>query len=351
MTKQTTLLLALSLAISTFGCGGGDDGGGGATTGCTSMPVTTTPQPMECKSATVVANEASNYRFSSEIRLPPTTVKSMTNLKFDWGAVTRDFQGHPVSPMNDIDTMVLFLWRLPLAELESKLNADTLFQSDLEVSPPPSWPNTANATTLNLYDFTVNGTAVTPDMFNMFFDPALYPPSTFTYMVGAQTGTELGQGSRMLQTFNLDASSSSTTVALKNESTRLTCAVSLRNLTITGVPGETPNLMLDWGQMQTNAMGAEFLQGAITRAVVGHYSETPEQLESKFLDLELIAQKYYTAEVTQGSVLDFTTLRDSTGAAFPGVDGTGTWMVGLFCGNCRNPAPWYMTVLKPCSGT
>jgi len=24
-------------------------------------------------------------------------------------------------------------------------------------------------------------------------------------------------------------------------------------------------------------------------------------------------------------------------------------VVGLICGNCRNPAPWYLTILKPCT--
>ena len=42
-------------------------------------------------------------------------------------------------------------------------------------------------------------------------------------------------------------------------------------------------------------------------------------------------------------------LKDKNGASFAGIDGTGTWMVALVCGNCRNPAPLYMTILKPCS--
>jgi hypothetical protein len=38
-----------------------------------------------------------------------------------------------------------------------------------------------------------------------------------------------------------------------------------------------------------------------------------------------------------------------TNAPFAGIDDTGTWLVGLICGNCRNPAPWYMTIAKPCT--
>ena len=99
----------------------------------------------------------------------------------------------------------------------------------------------------------------------------------------------------MLQTFKLDPGSSSTTVALKNDSAQLTCEVSLRNLTITGVPGGTPALTLDYNQLTKNAPARRSMSPIITSAVVGHYTETPEELEKKFLDLDLIAAYYYRA--------------------------------------------------------
>jgi hypothetical protein len=144
-----------------------------------------------------------------------------------------------------------------------------------------------------------------------------------------------------------------TTVKLTNDSTKLSYTADLHSLTPTEVTSGTPALKLDWTQMEMgkkNALGAEFKQGYVQRAVVGHYTETPAQLEGKFLDLDRIATAYYRAEITTGSELDFTMLRDDNDAAFPGIDGNGTWLVGLICGQCRNPAPWYMTVLKPCSG-
>jgi len=359
MRTQTTILLAAVLPLSVAACGDSLDGKGGATTGCTSAAVTANPQPMTCGGAAIVAKEANNYAFTSTIKLPPATVKSMTNLTFDWSAVTKDFLGHSLSTTADLNTVSILLWQLPLPELETKLNADTLSQLDLLVVPPPSWPSpgmsTGGMTSAPLYNFTLNGEAVTQDQFNMYFDPTAFPSSMFSYMVAAATGTEIGQGFRMLQTFKLDAGSSATTVALKNDSTQLTCSVSLRNLTITGVPGGTPNLTLDWGDMVTrmapNALGGTFKEAYVTSAVVGHFAETPDQLEKKFLDLDMIATKYYRADIASGATLDFSTLKDSSGASFPGVDDTGTWMVGLICGNCRNPAPWYMTILKPCTAS
>ena len=310
-------------------------------------------QPMMCYSASVVANEVNDYSFQSTITLPPVTVKSMTNLTFDWSGVTQDFLKHPLNAATDLNTISVMLWQLPLAELQRKLNDDELFQTDLYVVPPPSWPapgaSTNGATSAMLHDFTVNGQVVDAPTFNTYFDPAMFPPSMFSYMAAAATGTTIGQGFRMLQSFQLDANATETKVSLKNDSTKLTYSANLHNLTITGVPGGTAALMLDFGQMKTNAMGAMWKEGYITSAVVGHYSETPSQLEGKFLDLDRIATKYYRADIASGTVLDFTTLKDSTGASFPGVDETGTWLVGLICGNCRNPAPWYMTILKPCT--
>ena len=241
------------------------------------------------------------------------------------------------------------LWNLKLSDLQTKLNADELFTSDLAVSPPPSMAIDGNTTAM-LYDFTINGTALPPEMINGYFDATTYTPANSTYIFGVQHGTELGREIRMLQTFNVDASSSNTNVTMTNDSTKMTCQVSLRNLTITGVPRR--DARADAGlepDAERTRWAAQFKEGYITSAVVGHYSQTPEELEKKFLDLDTIATNYYRADIGAGSVLDFSTLKDSSGASFPGVDDSGTWLVGLICGNCRNPAPWYMTILKPCT--
>jgi len=320
---------------------------------CSSGMDSGTPQPMMCLGSNVIASAANNYSFSSTITLPPISVKSRSNLTFDWSAVHMDFLKHSLNPVTDLNTILVLLWQLPLAQLQTNLNADSLSQSDLVVIPPPSWPApgamTGGATHAALHDFTVNGTAIAPADFDSFFDPSTYPPAQYSYLAVAATGTTLGQGFRMLQAFNLDPAAASTTVALTDTSTKLTYQVNLHALTITGVPGGTAALTLDSGQMTTNALGAPFPQGYITSAIVGHYSETPAQLESKFLDLDRIATNYYRADIPSGTVLDFRTLRDSAGNNFPGVDASGTWVVGLICGNCRNPAPWYLTILKPCA--
>ncbi len=302
-----------------------------------------------CFGANVVASEKNDYAFSSTITLPPVTVGQMSNLNFDWSGLTHDFEGHPLDPTTDLAMAIVMFWDLPLADFEKELNADALFTSDLILSPPLSLVLTGGATSAHLYDFTINQTPVTPAMINQYFDATMYPPASASFVMGVQSGTDLGRQLRMLQAFDLDATSTVTDVAVTDDSTKLTYTADLHDLTITGVPAATPALTLDWSQMQTNGLGRAFVEGSVTSAVVGHYAQTPAQLEAQFLDLDRIALATYRADISSGSVLDFTTLADASGASFPGIDDQGTWLVGLFCGNCRNPAPWYMTILKPCS--
>jgi len=173
-------------------------------------------QPTACMGTTLVASAANNYSFTSTMSLPPVTVKSMANLTFDWSAVTKNFLGNPVSATGGLTLVSLLLFVHPLAEVEKKLNEDTLALQDVEVIPPPSWPapgmTTGGKTTAQLYEFTANGSEITPDMFNMGFDAAKYPSSTYTYVATVAKGMTPGEGNQMLQAFNLDAGSSATTV-------------------------------------------------------------------------------------------------------------------------------------------
>ena len=134
---------------------------------------------------------------------------------------------------------------------------------------------------------------------------------------------------------------------MTNNSTTLSYTANLHSLHPTGVPAGKANLTLDWSQIQTNALGQPFVTTNIADAIVGHYTQTPAQLETQFLDLRTIATDLYTANIPSGSVLDFTQLKDKSNNSFPGVDSTGTWLVGLICSGCRNPAPYYLTVLQP----
>lgn len=349
MKNATALFMVPFLALALFGCGsgGGGGGGGGAVT---------------CSGTTITAAEANNYAFSSTLTFPPIMVQPKSNLAFDWGSVTVDFLGHPVDAKRDLLTISVLEWDLALSDLEAKLNADNLPQSDLTVIPLTLSTDGSN-TFANLFDFTNNGAPVASTTIVPYFDDANYPPSNHTYTVMAATATpqQVGQGTRMIQSFLLDPNSTNTNVKMTNDSTKLTYTADLHSLKATGVPAGQAAITLDWTAMdkKLNALGHTFDATSITSAMIGHYTQTPAELEKKFLDLELIATELYRGNIDIGTTVDFSTMTmfvpsgagsdAGTTKPFPGIDNTGTWLVALQCGGCRNPAPWYLTILKPCS--
>lgn len=107
--------------------------------------------------------------------------------------------------------------------------------------------------------------------------------------------------------------------------------------------------MIDWTGMDYTAQGLPFDPLQITRARVAKFRLTPSQMEQGFVNLEGLAEKVYSANVVTGTTFDLSKLKDENGAAFPGIDGVGNWVVALECTQCSNPAPWYMAFLAPCS--
>jgi len=341
MKNATTLFLVPMLALAVSGCGGGGDGGGTGGTGGGGA--------VTCSGTTIIANEANDYSFSSTITLPPVKVMPNTEITLDWTDATADIVRHPVDPKKDINSVSVLAWALSLSELETKFNADSTQSRDLNVVPISLDTDGIN-TTAKLFQFSLSGNPVSPADIMGFLDPTLYPPDSNTFTFMAAAGTVVGEGIHMIQSFQLDPASTNTTVKMTKDSTQLTFSADLTHLTPTGIPAGESAITLDWSQMTTNALGNEFITTKITRALLGHYIETPAELSTdKFLDLEIIATTLYRGDIPTGSTVDFSSLADENGNKFTGIDATGTWIFALQCGGCHNPAPWYLTVLKPCS--
>jgi hypothetical protein len=368
---QATLPLFLFLACGISACGGsgGDDDGAGATGGSAGSSAGTggatagtggssagsagssagsggTAGTSAC-GANVTAAAVNNYSFSSTLTFPPVSVMPDSDLTFDWSAVTEDFLGHEVDPMADVDQVSVIMWSLPLDELQTKLNNETLAQRDTTTVPVTLFTEKM-ATSGNLLEFTLAGNPVVPEEVMPYFSATEYPPADHTYTVMVATGTTLGKGTRMIQSFKLDPASTNTTVTVTDTSTALEYTVDLDALTPTQVPAATGAITVDWSGMTVNALGNEFQTTDITRVMLGRYTETVAELEASFLDLELIAEDLYRVDVPSGTSIDLSGAMTEAGQAFAGIDANSTWVLTLICGDCNNPAPWYLTVLKPC---
>ena len=300
-----------------------------------------------CSGTALSAANDHNYSFASTFTFPLVKVAPKTDLTIDWSGVTKDFIGHSLDTKKDLNTMLMLMWKLTPDDLQVKLNTDNLKQRDL-VTLPLQYITDGSNTSSRLLAFTNSG-APDPATILSYMDPVAYPPANYTYTLMAATGSVLGQGTRMIQSFQVDPNSTNGTVRMTSESTRLTYTADLHSLTATAVPVGQAGITLEFSQLTKNALGGDWIASNITSVLVGHYKETPTALESKFLDLELIAIKLYRGDITSGTKAIFSNLRTEAGESFTGIDETGTWVVALQCGGCRNPAPWYLTVLKACA--
>lgn len=343
------LLLAtlLSTLCAPLGCGN-------ATTEGTEPDGALSETPGGCLK-TANLRDANNYSLTTDIRIEMSALKGASDLIFDWSGLTTDFLGQPVNAASDIDLVVLSLWNMSQRELEQRMSTDTLSVNEqkgaLTVYPDGTF------TQRNLYGFNVfddSNTPVGADKIEPFFDTTdpdyPYPPSDYTFMVAVASGTAPGQNSRMLSLFKLDTNSTQTTLALKDDSTRLNATATFTQSTPVRVPAATPDIVVDWNEMTKNALGNTYQPRQITKAVVMHFdAATLTELENDFLNLEHRANEWYEGEVTKGTSVDLSTLKDERAQGFQGITASGTWMVALFCTKtCNNPAPWSITLIEPC---
>lgn len=356
---------------------GGDDAGGGvsgmdsagATGGDETGGIVGTTCPSRAEDAAgnlvVSAAPANNYSFSSTLSFPAIAVRPDTELSFSWGDLTSDIRGRALDPMADIAAVELFLWSLSEEELQTKLNADELFQRDLAVAAMVYTENTL--TSSNLFDFTSVGLPLEPCDFWPVLQlpnpdagahpecdgwetasPQGYDPASSTFTVILASSETLGQDIRMIQAFKLDPTSTNDHVEITDSSTHVEYSADLHSLQPTRIPAAEAGITVDWADMTVNALGDEFITTYIDEVVVASFSLTPEEMESQFLDLESVADEVFRGDAFSTDKT-LSTLTNASGQPFTGIDGTHTWILALLCARCTNPAPWYLSTLTTCT--
>jgi hypothetical protein len=328
-----------------------------ALAGCKSSESESTPPPIKSAacmdpSATVAITDPTNYSLSDSFDIKTYTLKDNSNLTFDWSALTTDFFGHPVNPTSDIGMILVALWQLTPSQIEAALKTDNIPLSN-NAGIITAYPT--GVSQVDLQQFNLLGQPIPPDQLSMYFDTSTpnyqYPQDHFTFMMMASTGTEAGRNPRGIALFTIDPSASQTTLAMTKDSTKLSYSVNLTQATPLLIPPKTPKLTIDWKQMTKNMIGNKYDWTQITRVAAAHFKNaTLEELQSRFLDLQTLADDWWTSTSLTGSSVDMSTLSKADGTTFPGIDASGIWMTAMFCdGNgCNNPAPWSITILQPC---
>jgi hypothetical protein len=287
--------------------------------------------------AVVTAVDENNYSIVGTIDIPSITTASGTDLDICWDGLTEDIQCHAVSPVDDIDNIGLIRFgSLTQAEVEDRMSRGQLQQADM--NGYLEFPTTGDLCT-TLSAFTFFGTPI--DVLNE------YVADAGTYMLVFTTGTTPGIGARMITFLEPVEGETATAVDVGEGCGVVTVDADLASATPLVVPRTGP-FTLDWSALTTDGQGGTMQLNRIDGILVAYYEgATVAELEGEILDLMLDATWLWPGGTVSGSAYDFVEgWGDGVGFdTYP--EGEGTWLIGLTCSRCYNPAPLFLTVLQP----
>lgn len=283
-----------------------------------------------------VLGDTNNYSFSGELDGPTVRTRSATDLHIDWSALTLDMQCHGMDPVADTDNLALLAFPyLSEAEVEDGLEMGTLLQSDLGGYVQLELGDQTEAM---LSELTFFGTDA--DIETRVEEGAA------AFLVILTTGTSVGIGTRSFLFVEPHVEETNTEVVFGDSCAILDFEADLEALQPVPVNSTGP-WVVDWSGLTTNGQDLPFDLRNIDGLMLGHYpGRSPADLEAEFLDLELVTDEIWRAELNGETSVDLASL-ERDGVPFPGFAGEGTWLLGLRCSTCANPAPLFLTVLEP----
>jgi hypothetical protein len=352
------LLLPIGTACSSNSSSPSTSSTGGASSTCSSATggstvVETCPTIPKDSSGNyqVASSTTNNYTFTSNVTLgAQQTVAPKTTLTFDWNTLTTDMYKETINPKSGIGNMALALFRLTRDQLQTKINQDSFLPSDRTAAATYLTGGTVDhCSTADLNEL---GNTIPESTVLGYLDDTTHSPSEYTYMVMVGAGNEYGKDARMLVNFAVSSSSTNTTISIKPDSATADFKATLDKLTPITVPVGAANVVLDWTTLTTNAMAHTVDPYNVTKVMVASFTQSVCELQqnSNFLNLETLAVNEWVSTELAGTTVVLTTLKDANGNAFAGIDATHTWIIALENTDSLNPAPWYLSVLKPCNG-
>ncbi|MDP2307269.1 MAG: hypothetical protein Q8P18_14680 [Pseudomonadota bacterium] len=284
--------------------------------------------------------DANNYSYISDLAVVAQEVQLRQEVTFDWSGLTTDLLGHPIDPVTDVDLIwVVQFPTLTEDEVVAAIVTDTLLQQD--VGPYIQFDNDpADATSALLSEFV--------------FPPAtpIVPEEDFTdgsgtWLVRATTGVN---ENRMLGFMRPTEESTNHTFLLDSASATLDFQADLQSLTGFTLAEEHAPYVANWSALDTHAGGGDLDLTDLDQLMIARYDgRTLDDLEANFIDIELIADEMYTADVYDVAdyTADLSMATNADGVAFSGFGADSLWLVALRCTTvCTNPAPPFLTVVQ-----
>jgi hypothetical protein len=279
----------------------------------------------------IVLEDGNNYSYSGDVTIPAYLTAPATDVELCWDQVLNDIQCHALVPTEDIDLVSLIRFpHLTEEDVEYKVSNDSLQQVDqagyVELE-------TQGGTCASLSELSFFGTPIdVPNEYN----------ADSTYLLTISTGTTTGLGTRVMAFLSPTEGEEGTAVDLESGCGVLDFEGDIESLTSIPVKLDGP-WVFDWSALTTNGLGNTLNLANVDGLLLGYYAGASTQdLQEQFLDLELIADNTWSTTLSGTTGFDLAELSD-----FTGFTADGTWILGLTCSTCANPAPLFLTVLEP----
>lgn len=286
----------------------------------------------------LVISDDMNYNYSGTLEFPSYEAKAYSAVTVDWSHLTKDILCHDLTPPDVKHAGLSLFQHINHTDLEAGFVSDTVLQSDLTGYVDAAI--TDSATSVLLEQMTFAGTVV--DVASLF---APTPDGSWLFNLAA--GDEFDSDILIPAFLEPSESSEVTTVYLEDDCGIVNFDFDLQSLTKLDVDTTKGEWTLDWSGVLYTGHEDFIKPNAVNEVMVAHYASlTPADLESQFLDLEIIADNLWVESVNGGTA-NLSGLVDADGGAFPGFDTTGTWIIALRDTTSRNPAPLVLTVLNP----
>jgi hypothetical protein len=306
--------------------------------GCGSDPVGDDP------GGPILLQDENNYRATGSLSLPMVETAPGADLDICWTDVATDVQCHKVVPEDDLDNVgFLRFLHLTEAQVQTKLTSGELRQSEVDGYVEFRTDHVSTCTKLSQFSF-----------FGTVLDVAAEYQETNdeTYMLVFAKGTTPGVGARAMTFVKPKVSSTNTRVDAPSGCGLLSLAVDLTS------PARVPvsasgRWIVDWRNVTVDGQGNDVIYSTIDKLMVGFYQGmTPADLQMRFFDIEVMATSLWDLPLTGGRKADLSKARNrASGATFDSFShGKGTWVLGLSCTSCQNPAPIVLVVLEPKGG-
>lgn len=285
----------------------------------------------------LVVTDDMNYSYSGTLEFPVYEARAYSVVTVDWSRLTKDILCHDLTPPDVKHAGLSLFQHLDNETLAAGLVSDTVLQSDLTGYVDQAI--TDASTSVALETMTFQGAEV--DVAALF---APTPDGSWLFNLAA--GDDFDSDILIPAFLEPTEDSAITTVYLEDDCEIVNFEFDLHSLTKLDVDTTKGAWTLDWSSIVYTGHADFIKPDAVNEVMVAHYADlSPTDLESQFLDLELIHDGMWVESVN-GHSADLGGLADADGNPFPGFDSTGTWILALRDSTSRNPAPLFLTVLN-----